>query len=243
MTRKVLTVVHQENSTWGKVGEILLARGFELDRRCPCLGDELPPVVDDYAACVVFGGPQSANDDHDPGIRRELNWIEGVALIGDRPILGICLGAQQIARVLGGVVGAHPEGRVEIGYTEVRPTTTAGSFLTGPTIFYQWHAETFSIPQSAVHLAENEHFPGQAFSYRNNVYAVEFHPEMTREMVDDWSGSDEGSPKLTLPGAQGREQQMTGYERFADGSDAWLRRFLGELFLPETPDPVSGATD
>ncbi len=233
MSCKVLTVVHQENSTCGKVGESFIERGFDLDRRCPCVDDELPPALDDYAACVVFGGPQSANDDDDPGIRRELNWIEQVALRTDKPTLGICLGAQQIARVLGGRVSGHPEGRVEIGYTEIRPTPAAGPFLTQPTVFYQWHVETFSIPESAVHLAESHHFPGQAFRYRDNVYAIEFHPEMTRKMVDDWSNSSEASPKMTLPGAQGHTEQMAGYLRFAAGSDAWLKRFLDELFLPE----------
>jgi len=62
--------------------------------------------------------------------------------------VGIGLGAQQIARVLGARVGPHPHGQVEIGYTEVRPTAHAGWFLDGPTAFYQWHGEGFEIPAS-----------------------------------------------------------------------------------------------
>ena len=188
MSRRVLTIVHQKDSTWGKVGEFLLERGFELDRCCPCVGGELPASLDGYSACVVFGGPQSANDDHDPGIRGELDWLERTALPAGIPVLGICLGAQQIARVLGASVGPHPDGQVEIGYAEVHPTQHGEAFLAGSTTFYQWHSETFGIPSDAVHLAHNEAFSGQAFRYRDNVFAIEFHPEMTLDMVVRWCG-------------------------------------------------------
>lgn len=231
MSRKVLIVVHQEKSTPGRVGEFLTARGFELDRRCPNLGDPLPTDLSGYAASIVFGGPMSANDDHLPGIRAELEWIEKHALPSGRPLLGICLGGQQIARVLGARVGKHRDGLVEIGYYEVTPTESGGDFLECPTVFYQWHTETFEIPDDAVHLAHNENFAGQAFRYDGCTYAIEFHPEMTREMVDSWCQSEGGSPKLGLPGAQPHEAHLEGYARFATETDRWLGRFLDERLL------------
>ena len=231
MSRKVLIVVHQEHSTPGRVGEFLAARGCELDRRCPNMGDPLPTNLSDYAACVVFGGPMSANDDHLPGIRAELDWLEKHALPSGCPLLGICLGGQQIARVLGARVGRHWDGLVEIGYYEVSPTEVGGDFLDCPTVFYQWHTETFEIPDDAVHLAHNDRFPGQAFRYDGNTYAIEFHPEMTREMVDEWCRSDGGSPKLALPGAQPHEAHLKGYDRFAAETDRWLGWFLDERLL------------
>ncbi len=231
MSPKVLIVVHQEKSTPGRVGEFLTARGFELDRRCPNLGDPLPTDLSGYAASVVFGGPMSANDDHLPGIRAELEWLEKHALPSDRPLLGICLGGQQIARVLGARVGKHCDGLVEIGYYEVTPTESGGDFLECPTVFYQWHTETFEIPDDAVHLAHNENFAGQAFRYDGCTYAIEFHPEMTREMVDNWCQSEGGSPKLGLPGAQPHEAHLEGYARFAAETDRWLGRFLDQRFL------------
>ncbi len=236
MSRKVLIVVHQEKSTPGRVGEFLTARGFELDRRCPNLGDPLPTDLSGYAASVVFGGPMSANDDHLPGIRAELEWLEKHALPSGRPLLGICLGGQQIARVLGARVGRHCDGLVEIGYYEVTPTESGGDFLQCPTVFYQWHQETFEIPDDAVHLAHNENFAGQAFRYDGCTYAIEFHPEMTREMVDSWCRSESGSPKLGLPGAQPRETHLEGYARFAAETDRWLGRFLDQRFLVEEPE-------
>lgn len=231
MSQKVLIVVHQEKSTPGRVGEFLTARGFELDRRCPNLGEPLPTDLSGYAASIVFGGPMSANDDHLPGIRAELEWIEKHALPSGRPLLGICLGGQQIARVLGARVGKHRDGLVEIGYYEVTPTESGGDFLECPTVFYQWHTETFEIPDDAVHLAHNENFAGQAFRYDGCTYAIEFHPEMTREMVDSWCQSEGGSPKLGLPGAQPHEAHLEGYARFAAETDRWLGRFLDERFL------------
>lgn len=228
---KILTVVHQTDSTWGKVGEQLIAMGFELHRCCPHAGDELPQSLDGYAGSVIFGGPQSATDDHLPEIRAELDWIEQVGLPSGLPTLGICLGAQQLARVLGAKVGPHDDGLVEIGYYEIRPTAAAGEFLTGPTWFYQWHSETFGIPDGATHLAETDAFPGQAFVYRENVYAIEFHPEMTFDMVQRWSTSTTGSAKLAKPGAQPASLHLEGYERHAAGSDEWLANFLQKQFL------------
>lgn len=235
---RALLVVHQADSNPGKVGAMLEARGCVLDRRCPCVGDDLPESLDGYRAVVVFGGPQSANDDGVAGIRAELDWIESTLLPGDVPALGICLGAQQIARVLGARVAPHPEGLVEIGYTEIVPTDAGSGFLDGPTMFYQWHAETFGIPAGAVHLAENDAFASQAFGFEDRVYAIEFHPEMTAEMIDRWCTSGGGAAKLGLRGAQAHAEQLACYRRHAADSDRWLARFVDERLLAAAPAAV-----
>ena len=240
MSKDILIVVHQEHSTPGKIGEFLTKRGYRLDRRCPNLGDPLPGDLSPYAAAVMFGGPMSANDDHLDGIKAELNWLEKTALPSDCPMAGICLGAQEMARVLGAKVGPHSDGMVEIGYFEVRPTGACASFLGEPTLFYQWHSETFDIPETAVHLAENDAFPGQAFRYGKHVYGIEFHPEMTREMIQRWSTSERGAPKLERfknKGAQPQAAHFEGYERYAASSDRWLAHFLDNHLL------VRGQTD
>jgi GMP synthase (glutamine-hydrolysing) len=228
---KVLIIVHQAHSTPGRVGELLEQRGCVLERRCPNLGDLLPGDLSPYAACVLFGGPQSANDDHLPGIRAELKWLERTALPSDRPLLGICLGAQMIARVLGAKVGPHPDGLVEIGYHTIHPTIAGQAYLEGPTFFYQWHRETFEIPQGAVHLAHNEAFDGQAFRYNDHVYGLEFHPEMTRAMIERWTASERGAAMLSLRGAQAREIQLESYDRHAPITDRWLDWFLRARLL------------
>lgn len=234
MSRQVLIVVHQEHSTPGRVGEMLLERGCTLDRRCPNLGDPLPGDVSRYDALVVFGGPQSAMDCHLPGIRAELDWLERHALPGNTPLLGICLGAQQMARVLGAKVGPRDDGLVEIGYKPIRATAHAPDFVPDDAYFYQWHGETFEIPHGAQHLAENDDFPGQAFCWGEYAWAFEFHPEMTREMIDRWCTSERGSQKLALPGAQSHAEQIAQFERHASRTDRWLASFIDRHLLVST---------
>ncbi len=243
MTRRVLIVVHGAHSTPGRVGEHLEARGCTLERRCTNLFDPLPDDLSDYAAAIVFGGPQSANDDDRPAIRMELDWLETVALPSATPLLGICLGAQMIARVLGAKVGRHPEGLVEIGYHPIYPTPSGQSHFDGPTMFYQWHKETFAIPAGAVHLAHNDAFDAQMFSYQDRVFGIEFHPEMTRTMIERWSGSERGSAMITLLGAQPREAQLESYDRFAPMTDRWLDRFLDRWLSSGPAGPGSSTRD
>src|SRR5690348_17229688 len=94
--RPVLVVLHQELSTPGRVGQHLVKRGIPLDIRRPRFGDPLPETLAGHAGAVIFGGPQSANDS-DEFVRREIEWIS-VPLAEQRPFLGICLGAQMLAK-------------------------------------------------------------------------------------------------------------------------------------------------
>ncbi len=243
MSKNVLIVVHQAHSTPGKIGRLLAQRGFCLERRCPCEGDALPADLSAYSAVIVFGGPQTVSEDCD-GVRAELAWLERTVLPSGLPTLGICLGAQQLAQVLGAKVGKHKDDLVEIGYYEVKPTALGGAFLAQPTMFYQWHSQTFEIPRSAVHLAEADDFPGQAFCYNDHAYAIEFHPEMSFEMIQRWSGSEKGSPKLAWPGAKPRQTHLDGYWKYSAASDRWLTQFLDGHLLARAHTPqrkTSGA--
>ncbi len=104
--KKIAIVVHQEHSRPGRVGTLLEKRGYELHRLCPNLGCELPEDMSDHAGVVIFGGPMSANDCGTlAGIKCELDWIPKVVEAGV-PFLGLCLGAQLLARAAGGRVAA-----------------------------------------------------------------------------------------------------------------------------------------
>jgi hypothetical protein len=92
----VLIVLHQETSTPGRVGNVLRTLGYPLDIRRPRFGDPLPETLEGHAGAVIFGGPMSANDSDD-FVRREIDWI-AVPLREQRPLLGICLGAQMLAK-------------------------------------------------------------------------------------------------------------------------------------------------
>ena len=86
-TRDILIILHSESSTPGRIGHMLVEKGYRLDIRRPCLGDLLPQRLENHAGAVIFGGPMSANDPDD-WIAREIDWI-GVALEEQKPFLGV----------------------------------------------------------------------------------------------------------------------------------------------------------
>ena len=148
MQKRILFIMHQTTSDPGRIGEAALAYGFEPDICRHFCGDPLPQSIDDYAAVVLFGGPMSANDDHLPAIRAELDWLE-MPLREKKPCLGICLGAQMLARVLGGNVMHHERGLHEIGFYKVRAQPDGKNLFDDEQYFYQWHSEGFSMSSVA----------------------------------------------------------------------------------------------
>jgi GMP synthase (glutamine-hydrolysing) len=216
------------------MGQALLRLGFDLDIRCPACDRDLPEHMDDHAGVVVFGGPMSANDDHLPFVRKEIDWIP-VVMESGKPFLGICLGAQMLARTLGARVSHHPEGLHEIGYFPIRPTPEGRAILDGEQYFYQWHGEAFDLPAGAQLLAYNENFPNQAFRYGENAYGLQFHPEVTQAMMNRWTTG--AVHRLAMPGAQSKAEQLRKRHLAEPAVDQWLPGFL-RLWLGE---PVDGA--
>ena len=136
---------------------------------------------------VILGGPISANDD---GVFPFIN--EELALIADRirqslPTLGICLGAQLIARALDGDVGPSPA--AEIGWAPIELNSAGRAsplrHLEGQPVLH-WHGEMFSIPPGAQCLASTVPCPNQAFRYGDHVLALQFHPEVTAAGLERW---------------------------------------------------------
>ena len=140
-----------------------------------------------YDGLIIMGGPMSANDDL-PGLRDELDLIER-SLDEDLPLLGICLGSQLIARALGARVYRNRE--LEIGWEPVWLTDAARDDalfggMSSPETFFHWHGETFDLPAGSEWLAYSEKCRHQAYRYGRKVYGVQFHPEITAEMIVDW---------------------------------------------------------
>lgn len=223
MSLPVLIVLHQETSTPGRVGHLLRRRGVPLDLRRPCLGDPLPETLREHAGAVIFGGPQSANDDCD-FIRREIDWI-AVPLKEEKPFLGICLGGQMLARHLGARVSFHEEGQVEVGYYPIRPTQAGRAVCeVWPDHVYQWHREGFDLPADATLLAEGDTFAVQAFRQGERAYAIQFHPEVTHAMMCRWT--IRGQHRMVLPGAKQRAAHFADRWVFDPSMQNWLAHFL-----------------
>ena len=178
---------------------------------------------------MIFGGPQSANDDLD-FIKREIDWI-GVPLKENKPYLGICLGGQMLARHLGGRVDFHGEGHVEVGYYPIRPTLEGREICeVWPDHVYQWHREGFDLPRGATLLAEGDTFPVQAFRQGDHAYAIQFHPEVTHAMMCRWT--IRGQHRMELPGAKQRAAHFEDRFVFDYAMQNWLAHFL-ERWLPQ----------
>ena len=140
---------------------------------------------------ILMGGPMSANDDL-PWIPREIAAIREAVLRGI-PVLGVCLGAQLIARALGARV--YPNAEKEIGWSPVHFTEAAASDplfhgFSGPETVFQWHADTFDLPPGAEHLAWSRACRHQAFRVGRNVYGLQFHLEVTPEIIAGWLRQD-----------------------------------------------------
>lgn len=239
---KILVIVHQKHSTPGRVGELLQARGYTLDRCCPCLDHPLPPDPCAYAGVVVFGGPMSAND-HDclAGIGYETEYTRRVVECGV-PFLGICLGGQILARAYGGRVAPHPERHVEIGYTPVEPAPGAEDLFEHSRFFYQWHREGFELPDCATLLATGSGpFPNQAFRIGDRAYGLQFHPEITLAMIRRWNMG--AGHRLHLPGAQPTRAHVKGFELFNAGIERWTNALFDRLGLHGVPARMAEAAE
>jgi len=222
----VLVVLHQESSTPGRVGHLLIEAGFDLDVRRPPLGDPLPETLERHVGAVMFGGPMSANDGEE-FVRRETDWI-GVPLAENKPFLGICLGAQMLVNHLGGKVEGHRDGLVEIGWYPLQATEAGAALLDWPDMVYQFHREGFSLPSGATLLATAETYPNQAFRYGKNAWAIQFHGELTRLMMQRWVVR--GAHRFELPGAQPGRDHLGGRLIWDMHLKRWLVEFLELIF-------------
>jgi GMP synthase (glutamine-hydrolysing) len=156
-------------------------------------GDELPDHRS-VAGLVVMGGPMGV---HEHGAHPWL--VEERALIGavvrnGLPVLGVCLGAQQLAFSLGAEVTTGPAPEIGPGQVELTPAGRRDPVLgpeygglTGTALpCVHWHHDTFSLPEAAVHLAGSRAFPHQAFRWGDRVYGFQFHVEVDRALAEGW---------------------------------------------------------
>jgi GMP synthase-like glutamine amidotransferase len=164
--------------------------------------DGLPQDAGDLL--IVMGGPMSVNDS-DKWITEETAFIRSVLLAG-KPMVGVCLGSQFMAKALG--VTVRPGKALEIGMTQVRLTPEGRKdrvFGACPETFdvFEWHGEIFDLPKGCIPLAGSEIAPLQAFRYGERAYGLLFHLEMEEDGID--SLCHECAPDLKKAGLTGHQ--------------------------------------
>ena len=232
--KRIVLVTHSERANPGKVREALHARGCTTEVCHTAAGATLPPMnggrLLGYDAAVVFGGAMSARDADDlPFLRAETAWV-GEQLAADAPILGICLGAQIIARVLGGRVFLHPDDLCEVGYQPLHPARPDCPLFPSPFHVFHWHREGFDLPPGAELLARGVIFENQAFSHGTRAFGVQFHPEMMPATLERWLNNEKAQKYFTRPEVPSPDRQRTDAPRYDPLVHRWLDRFL-DLWL------------
>ena len=145
--------------------------------------------LDKYHGLIILGGPMNVDmTDEYPHLDIEVRLIQE-AMEKGIPILGICLGAQLIAKTLGASVTKNPEreiGWYDVSLTEVGKADPLMKHLEDTKPIFEWHGDTFAIPDGCVHLASSTTCPNQAFRYGDKVYGFQFHMEVDAALVERW---------------------------------------------------------
>ena len=212
----------------GSIGRVLTEAGIATTVVRLDLGEALP-TADDLGGLVVMGGPMGVHDEDEYpwlGLERELI---GAVITLDRPVLGVCLGAQQLAFALGAEVTTGPAEEVGPGRVEL---TAAGRTdpvfgpeyrgLSGTSVpCVHWHRDTFALPAGGTHLAATRAFPHQAFRVGPRVYGLQFHVEVDAALAEAWRPLLPGD--VTLSDAEVTRVEDTGrrlLQRFVRGATA-----------------------
>lgn len=229
---RVAVVENTVISHLGQVGLALAEAGAEIVFYRPFKGDVLPDVRR-YDGLVVLGGEQSALDDDLHPYLPDLAARMRHAAEAGKAVLGICLGSQILARACGGtnLLGQAREfGWHRIDVTEAGRQDPVLSAVSDNFPIFQWHSDTFTLPQAAVRLARNPAVENQAFRVGRAAYGTQFHFEANRAVVSEWAENFHHLIEAMQPGWLARHPELAaaeGAEADAAGltiARAWVRQ-------------------
>jgi GMP synthase (glutamine-hydrolysing) len=189
-------------------------------------GERFPSSLVDLSHIVILGGPMSVYEEQEfPFLKGECRLLEA-AIQADIPTLGICLGAQLVAKVLG--VKVKKAAQKEVGWYNVRLTREGKKDrlfrgLGEELRVFQWHEDTFDLPEGAVLLCRGEACPNQVFRYGKNIYGAQFHVEVDGGMVEDWFGEYPADSEL-------RKKSLAEYDEVSATFHEQARRLYANFF-------------
>ena len=187
---KVLVVLNMRGTAMGLLGTALADAGVKTQYCAAYCGEKLARTPEGFAGLVIMGGEQNALDDEGSPYFPELLKLIRQFHDDRKPVLGICLGSQLIARAFGGRnrVGGTPEfGWCELALTQEGRADPLMSQLPQAFRQFQWHDDTFTLPDGAIRLASSATVENEAFRISDTCYAIQFHSEAGMAAVRDWS--------------------------------------------------------
>jgi GMP synthase (glutamine-hydrolysing) len=198
--RKLLVLQHVASEPLGHLDPLLRESGFRIRYVNFGRDPRAEPDMRRYDGLVVLGGPMNVDQmAHHPHLRTEMRIIRE-AVLGDRPVLGICLGAQLLAAAMGGEVRPNPV--PEIGWyrlharAEARADPLFRHFEHRPHFVFQWHAYTFAPPPGAVPLAWTRSCRNQAYRLGDNAWGLQFHLEADEALITRWLDHPSGRSEI-----------------------------------------------
>lgn len=186
--RKVLFVQHGETDKPGLLGDALRDRGIGLEIVRPDLGQAVPTSLTEHSGLAVGGGAQGVYEmEQYPYLAEEIRLIQSAAADG-KPVIGLCLGGQLMAASFGADVRKGPVREVGFFPVELDPISEYDPIWCGlPRSFVttHWHGDVFEIPPGGMRLGGSALTPNQLFRYGHALYGLQFHLEMTPEILDE----------------------------------------------------------
>lgn len=201
---KILVFQHVPYEPLGTLDPLLKEAGFRIRYVNFGREPESRPKIDGYEALIILGGPMNSDQiDAFPNLVTEVEIIRE-AVDKNKSVLGICLGAQLLAKALGGSVARNPSreiGWYDVSLTEAGQNDPVLSEFSPVQEVFQWHEDGITLPDSAVHLARSDASHVQAFRYGEHVYGFQFHLEVDNSLVERW---------LTVPANQATLKDEAG---------------------------------
>lgn len=191
----------------GVIARVAQQYGYDVDIRRLDRGEDLPDA-EGVDGLVLMGGPMGAYEEvRYPFLRQECDLLEAVARRGD-PVLGVCLGAQLLARALGAKVFRGDEAEIGFGEIELTPAGEEDPLFAGESHIlpvFHWHGDTFTLPEGAALLASSAMYLHQAFRFGSMAYGFQFHVEPDSET---WAAWRDHLPKGLVDESEGKKKAI-----------------------------------
>ena len=224
---KIHAVIHGSSDGLGSIAGWAQSRGHTVTETLLYLGETLPPLAGlDFI--ILMGGAMNIYQHRDhPWLVAEKEWLAAAIAQGKR-VLGVCLGGQLIADVLGGRVVQNPQ--KEIGWWPVRVVAHSPLFAGFPagSVVFHWHGDTFTIPPGATRVAESDACANQAFIFGDRVVGLQFHLEVAPESAAGFIAGGE-SELVAAAFVQTPEQILRGPAAFSPSAVTGLLEALAAV--------------